>query len=258
MFPSFDLFPGITIYTFGLSLSIAFFLFFGMLYKLSVKFGINTNFFLGNVLLFFVSIFLFSRLFHIIAEWRDFKFIINDSFWKFLFMPDYNFSLMGGIFGFLLILLYQEKKFRFSIQKYIDACVLAFLFAAIVGFLGAFLGGQIYGKPTDLPIGISYALSASSIISSPTPLFPLAIIYAITCFVLFSILYPLRMIIATEGLFGYLGIILFSCVLLIFEQFNGSDDIFRSFTTNSVLKNGLDLNQIGSLFLILYGFLGIR
>ena len=41
-------------------------------------------------------------------------------------------------------------------EKYIDALVIAFLFAAVIGYIGAFLGGQIYGRPTSFPIGIIY------------------------------------------------------------------------------------------------------
>lgn len=76
MYPQIELFS-VTIYTFGLSLSIAFVLFFFMLYKLSLKFGINANFFLGNVLWFFLSIFVFSRAFYIIAEWQNTQFLFS-------------------------------------------------------------------------------------------------------------------------------------------------------------------------------------
>lgn len=95
MYPIIDIVPGVPIFTFGLALSISFLLFFRMLYKLSAKFGINTNFFLGNALWFFLSIFFFSRFFYIIAEWRDFKFIFEEGIFRFLFMSDFNFSLIG-------------------------------------------------------------------------------------------------------------------------------------------------------------------
>ena len=85
MYPQIEIL-GITIYTFGLALSISFILFFFMLYKLSEKFGINANFFLGNVLWFFLSMFVFSRLFYIIAEWRHFQFLWSQGVLKFLLM----------------------------------------------------------------------------------------------------------------------------------------------------------------------------
>ena len=89
MYPQFELF-GIPIYTFGIALSLSFLLFFGMLYKMSGKLGINTNFFIGNVLPLFLSSFIFSRLFFFLSEWRD---IVSEGFFRFFLAPDYNFSL---------------------------------------------------------------------------------------------------------------------------------------------------------------------
>lgn len=244
MYPQIEIFS-ITIYTFGLALSIAFLLFFFMLYRLSLKFNINTNFFLGNVLWFFLSTFLFSRLFYVIAEWQNFKTIFSEGIIKFLLMSDYNFSLMGGMVGFMVVLFFQIKRFKLSSRKYIDAIVLAFLFAGIVGFIGAFFGGQIYGKPTDAFIGITYTNPMSN---SPytSPMFPLALFYSLVCFLLFVVLYIARLFVKIEGLIGYVGIVLFSAILLIAEFYNGGTDLFRSHVV-------LNLNQIGAIVLITVG-----
>lgn len=198
MYPQLEIF-GITIYTFGLSLSIAFILFFFMLYKLSEKFGINANFFLGNTLWFFLSMFFFSRLFYIIAEWRDFQFLWSQGILKFFLMSDYNFSLVGGVLGFMAVLFFQLRKFKLSPRKYTDVIVLAFLFASVIGFIGAFFGGQIYGKPTDSFMGIS---AMSDIGNTPytSPMFPLALLYSVISFVLFFCLYIARKFINIEGL----------------------------------------------------------
>ncbi|MCK9272498.1 prolipoprotein diacylglyceryl transferase [Candidatus Gracilibacteria bacterium] len=249
MYPQIELGP-IIIYTFGLSLSISFILFFWMLYKLSLKFGINTNFFLGNVFFFFISSFIFSRLFYVLAEWVDFKYSLSGGFFKFFFMSDYNFSLIGGVVGFFIVLYINIKKFKLKGNKYIDAVVLSFLFAAVIGYIGTFLGGQVYGKPTDLPIGITYNNPLSkNPYSSPT--FPLAIVYSIISFLLFTGLYITRVFVKIEGFVGYIGIIIFSSFLLIFEFFNGSPDIF-----NSLIY--VNLTQIGALGLILIGIRGLR
>lgn len=92
MYPQIELPFGITVYTFGIALSISFLLFFGMLYKLSGKFGINTNFFIGNALPLFLAAFVLSRLFFLLSEWRD---VISDGFFRFFLTSDYNFSLAG-------------------------------------------------------------------------------------------------------------------------------------------------------------------
>lgn len=244
MYPQIDIFP-FTIYTFGLALSISFILFFFMLYKLSLKFRINENFFIGNILWFFLATFLFSRFFYIVAEWQDAGLIFRQGIIKFLLMSDYNFSLMGGVFWFMGVLLFQLRRFSLSSRKYIDAVVLAFFFAAIVGFIGAFFWGQIYGKPTDSFIGITYT---SPISNSPytSPMFPLALFYSFISFLLFVVLYMVRIFTKIEGFVGYVGVVIFSAVLIIAEFYNGNTDAFRTFFW-------LNLNQIGAIFLIIMG-----
>lgn len=248
MYPQIEIFS-ITIYTFGLALSVSFILFFFMLYKLSEKFGINANFFLGNVLSFFLSTFIFSRFFYIIAEWRDFQFLWSQGILNFLLMSDYNFSLMGGVFGFMLVLLFQLKRFKISSRKYIDAIVLAFLFASIIGFVGAFFGGQIYGRPTDSFMGIA---STNDMSNTPytSPMFPLALLYSFVSFTLFFCLYLVRKFTKIEGLVGYLGILLFSIILFSAEFYSGGTDIFRAYVF-------FNLNQIGAALLFLLGARGL-
>ncbi len=241
MYPQIEIF-WITIYTFWLSLSFAFILFFWMLYKLSIKFGINTNFFLWNIFYFFISSFIFSRLFYVIAEWKDYKYIFNEWFLKFFFMSDYNFSLIWWIFGFLLILFIQIKKFKLNSNKFIDAVVLSFLFAWIIWYIWTFLWWQICWTPTDLPIWItSDSLSKCAYTMST---FPLSIIYTVIVFLLFVIFYILKIFIKTEWLIWYIWIIIFCLFLLIFENFNWNIDIFKSYFY-------LNINQIGSILLIL-------
>ena len=216
-----------------------------MLQRLSRRFDINTNFFLGNVLWFFLFTFLFSRFFYILAEWQNFKSVLGQGVIKFFLMSDYNFSLMGGILGFMSVLLFQLKRFKLSSRKYVDAIVLSFFFAGVIGFIGAFFGGQIYGKPTDSFIGITYTNPLSN---SPytSPIFPLALFYSIISFLFFVIFYIAKLFIKVEGLVGYMGIVLFSLVLLLGEFYNGNTDIFRSYLF-------LNLNQIGALILIIIG-----
>lgn len=243
MFPQFDLF-GMQIYTFWLSMSIAFILFFWMLYKLSIKFWINSNFFLNSVFFYFISIFTFSRLFYILSEWRDFKFIFKEWYLKFFLMSDYNVSLIWWIFWFLLVLYFKLKKFKLKSDKYIDAIVLSFFFAAIIWYIWAFLWWQILWKPTSLWIWIIYDNPFNK---SPYswPIFPLAIFYSIFCFLLFVWLYIARIFVKIEWFVWYLWILIFCSLLLIFEFFNWSPDIFSSYIY-------INLTQIGAILLLLY------
>jgi phosphatidylglycerol---prolipoprotein diacylglyceryl transferase len=242
MYPQFELF-GITIYSFGLALSISFLAFFFLVYRLSLKIGINTNFFLGNALWFFLSSFVFSRLFYVLSEWRDFQFIFSEGFFRFFFMSDYNFSLVGGAFGFLLVLFLITKFRKLAGDKFIDAVTLAFLGAGVIGFVGAFLGGQVLGAPTELAIGVTYPADTAN---NPytSPVLPLGLFYAAGCFALFCVLYIIRTLVRTDGMVGYFGILLFSSAYLVGEEFSGRPDLFSGLV-------GASLSQIGFFVLIL-------
>jgi prolipoprotein diacylglyceryltransferase len=135
-------------------------------------------------------------------------------------MSDYNFSLMGGVLGFMIVLLFKLKRFKISSRKYIDALVLSFLFAGVIGFIGAFFGGQIYGRPTDSFMGIA-ATSDMSNTPYTSPMFPLALFYSIISFLLFFCLYLFRKFTKVEGLVGYIGILLFSIILFSAEFYTG-------------------------------------
>lgn len=189
--------------------------------------------------------FFFSRLFYIIAEWRDFQFLWSQGILKFLLMSDYNFSLTGGILGFMLVLFFQLKRFKISSRKYMDVIVLSFLFAAVIGFIGAFFGGQIYGKPTDSFMGIT-APSDSSNTPYTSPTFPLALFYSLVSFLLFFCLYLVRKFMKVEGFVGYIGILIFSIILFSAEFYSGGTDIFKAYVF-------FNLNQIGALLLFALG-----
>jgi prolipoprotein diacylglyceryltransferase len=147
-----------------------------MLNKMCKKTKVNQNFFAGNALLFVASTFFFSRLFFVIAEWRDYKYLIEERFLNFFLMTEYNMSFIGGVVGFLLVLIYKLYRYQQTHEKYLDVVVVSFFFAAIIGYMAALLGGQIYGKPTSLPIGIVYQGEDMNI-PYTSAVIPLAFIY---------------------------------------------------------------------------------
>ena len=131
--------------------------------------------------------------------------------------------------------------------KYLDAVILSFLFAGVVGYLGAFIGGQIYGKPTNLPFGITYS-DPETMNPYTSPVVPLAVIYAFFSFVIFVVLYIARAaFVKIDGLVGYLGISAFAPVLLIGEFWNGAEDSLKGIFF-------LNLTQIMAVVCLLFAF----
>lgn len=227
MFPFFEIFGGITLYTFGITLSIIFFVFLWNLKRLETRFGYSFTFFSQNIIWFFLSSFVFSRIFYLLGNWKDLKYI-NEPF-HFLIMSEYNFSLFWAMTGFFIALYVLVKIEKTTIRKYIDGVVLAFLFILIIGYIWALLWGQVYGRPTDFWIEITYT-NSSTLVPYQVGVFPLPIVYMILSFLLFCGMYILSLFIHIKGFIGYCGIIAFSAIVLICEFFSGKEDILSVYS----------------------------
>jgi len=243
MNPYFEIF-WYPVYIFGLSIVVCFFLFLWMLKKLSIRFSFAYHFFTNSILWYFLSVFIFSRLFYVISMWKDMKYI-QDPF-DFFIMSDYNFSLFGALFGFFAVLFLNVKLLKKSIHKYIDWFMLSFLFVSILWFIWAFFGGQVYGEITSLSIGVAYDNGLSSV-PLTWELFPLALVYSGICCLLFSILYILSMYVKTRGIIGYVWLGIFSAIVLALEFFSWKPDIFS-------VAYSVNLSQIWAIIFIVISF----
>ena len=222
LYPYIEILPWFSIYIFWLTLCVCFFLFLWKLKRLSKRFGYSFTFFSQNVLWYFLSIFIFSRLFYVLSRWNDMKFIKNP--FEFFIMNDFNFSLFWAIFWFLVVtgvLLRIEKS---SFKRYIDGIVLSFLLIMTVWYFWALFGWQVYGKETMYGIEISYQHFTATV-PFQVPIFPLPIVYGLLSFLLFSGMYILSLFVHVRGFVGYLWIIVFCAMIIVFESFSGKQDI---------------------------------
>ncbi len=168
---------------------------------------------------------------------------------EFFFMNDYNFSLIWAFFWFFLVLYISVILHNLRSGKYVDVSVLSFLFASIIWYFWAFLGGQVYGKETNYGIEVLYS-NAFSPIPYEVPVFPLAIIYCLVFFVLFSVLYMLAMFVSVRGIIGYTGLILIGAIFIVLENFSGKYDFFKT-------ELWINFNQIGAIAFIIVGIYGL-
>ncbi len=159
-------------------------------------------------------------------------------------MSEYNFSLFWAIFGFWLVFFILTRLERSSITRYIDGVVLSFLGVLIVWYIGAFFGWQVYGRETTLGIEIMYT-NAFTPVPYQVPIFPLPIVYAILSFLIFSAMYILSLFIHVRGYIGYVGLLLFSAMILVFEFFSGKQDILSVYSV-------FNLPQVFALFLAIW------
>lgn len=247
MYPFIELWEFGRIYTFWLSLMLCFFIFILILKKVCSRFWINFSFFANRILWFFLSTFIFSRIFYVISYWNDYKYI--DSSLSFFLMSDYNFSLMWAIIWYFVVLFASTKFHKIHSWKYVDASILAFLFSWIVWYIWAFLGWQVYWKETYYWIEIVYN-NAFSPIPYESWIFPLAIIYSIVCFIIFSTMYISAMFVKIRWIVWYLGFWLFASSVLILEQFTWKYDYFHQ-------VHGISINKIFAIIFIVFAFVGL-
>ncbi len=226
MYPFFEPFEWFIIYSFWLTITICFFLFLWMLKKLSTRFNYDYSIFTRNILWYFLSIFLFSRLFYVIWKWNDLKYIQNSL--EFFIMNDYNFSLFWAVFWFFIILILNLKLRNKHIKDYIDWITISFLFILIFWFIWAFFGWQVFWRETSIWIEILYS-NPYTPVPYQIPIFPLAIIYSILFFIEFSVLYILSMFVKIKWFLWYIWLIVFSSTILIFEYFTWKYDILKDF-----------------------------
>ena len=258
MYPVINLWNWITIYTFWLSIIIAWAVFFMLLHYFSLMRWLPRHIF-DSIIDFTLSIFFFGRLFYILSDWRTEKFLFVDlfstgdifAFLKQFFITDnYGLSFAGWVVGFLVIFLYKTWTKERERPKYWDSIVPSFLIAASIGYIGALLGGQIYGIVLDTWFSIQYT-SPDSIVPFQNPTFPLPILYSLFALLTTYFLYRVdRHIQLPEGLIGYMGMGIFSIVLFLWEFLNGASDLFSS-------RIYLDLTQIIALGLISYALIWI-
>lgn len=210
--------------TFGVCLTISFGLFYWMLRRLGRKYRINTAFFSVNLLTFFLTTFLVSRLAHVLLFLgipTKSAFLTEYPFWSFFLTPDFFFSFGGAIVGFLTVFLIifadRESDDR---DDALDIVVISGLFATIVGYLGAFLGGQTYGVKSTGIFSVDYL--NSNFILADFPRFPIALFYVFFVILIFSFCYIVKKLHKEKGLSAGLGSLLFGIMWFIGEWWNDS------------------------------------
>lgn len=258
MYP-FIAFGNIRIYIFWIFLLLAWIVFFACLHIFSQKKGIARPIF-ENMMTFTLSIFFFSRLFHILSDWRDSKFTFwdfftgNSSLFEFLknffITPDFDLSLAGGIIGFCLVffILIIQRNHKKYFQKYIDIIVPSFLLAAFLVYLGSIFGWQVFGIPSNSFFTLDYTTKNSSL---QAVLFALPVFYLLAISGLLALWYYLEFKYQKNLPDGYIGYVLlgwFGITLFIAEFFSGASDIFEIY---------IRLNHFFGLVFIAFSFLWI-
>lgn len=178
--------------TFGLCLTLSFGLFYWMLWRLGRKYQINTAFFTVNLLSFFLVTFFVSRLAHVLLY---LGLPTNLAFSPEVLVLEFSscliFTLVSeGLFSDFLVHFYLfSERDDADRDDALDITVIAWLFGAILAYLGAFLGGQTSGIRSESFFSVDYI---NNPILAEFPRFPLALVYFISIIFIFSLTYIVK------------------------------------------------------------------
>jgi len=242
----------IPVMTYGVCLTVSFMLFYWMLWRLGRKYQINTAFFSVNLLTFVLVTFFTARLAHVFLYLGlPTKSAFSPEFplSSFFLMSDFYFSLWGAILGFFgtFLFVFRERDHA-DRDDALDVTIIAWLFASILWYLGAFFGGQTYGIRSESFFSVNYV---DNPILAEFPRFPLALVYFLCIIFIFSFTYIIKKLRPERGLAAWVGALLWGIMWFIGEWWNdASSDNFSylfGFLTDWKIFN---FNQILSLFLM--------
>lgn len=227
----------ITLKSLGLFIVFGFFIGIFVLVKKSVRNKMNLDFISDHLIPFILAPLIVSRLIYVFENWYKF----STDFWSIFMLHDGNFSLWGGILGFVVILFYWTNKQKNSFWKWFDLSFLSAIISFSIIFLGLFFSGDVYGKPTDLPWGVTFD---NPDVRFTDPIHPLQIYFSIAYFLIFIVLFNFSQKRRKDGSLALIGMVLFAGVNFLFDFLSGD---------RLTLIGEITINQIISLIVCLGG-----
>ena len=220
----------VTFKTLGLFLAFAFLASAFVLINHSVKRKLNLDFISDHLVSFLLVTFLASRLFFVAGNWYKYT---NDLM-GILKIQDGGFSFWGGFFGFTAILFFWSYRKKASFWKWFDIITLAGMFGLAISYVGFFFSGDFYGKPTELPWGVTFD---NPEVRFTDPVHPTQFYGAIFALIIFFTLLFLARKKRKEGFISLMGITLFTILSFVIDFFLGDRlTIFSEFTVFQLIS----------------------
>jgi len=196
----------------GICLSVEFFL------RLSERANLSLQHFKEKAWYFLAAFIFFGRAFSVIAQYKVY---LRDPLRIFIIW-DGAFSFIGAAFGIGVTLYFITRTHRSTFLQWLDVLVPATFFGAAFDWFGKFAGGRAYGKPTDMPWGITYdAIS----VRYTVPIHPVQLYYSFSFLLLTFVLLIIRKHSKRAGDETFFGIFFASICTFIFEYFRGDFSI---------------------------------
>ena len=212
--------------------------------RLTASANLSIQNFKDNSIRYLITFIVGARLIAIISEYRIY---LRDPFRIFIFW-DGGFSFLGGAIGIAVVLYMATRTQRATFLQWLDVLLPATTFGLVFDWIGKFLSGHSYGKPTDLIWGVSYDTIG---VRYTVPIHPVQIYYALFFLVLTCLLLIVRKYHKRAGAETLAGILVASAFTFIFEYFRGDFSI-------PVFATQLDFVVLVALFISLGVFAAVE
>lgn len=183
-------------------------------FRLSQSAGLSLHTFREKGLLYLIAFLVIGRAFTVV---ENFRLYIKD--WTRVFiLSDGNFSFLGAAAGIAIILYLTARQSRTTFLQWLDVLLPAATFGLVFDWLGKFAAGQSFGKPTDMPWGVTYDTYT---VSYTIPVHPVQLYYALFYFALTFLLLIVRRHSKRAGAETLFGIVVAALGTMFFELFRG-------------------------------------
>ncbi len=227
MFPELFKIPGlgVTLWTYGLLIAIAFIAGLWITAKLAASDGLPKNKIYDLGLYIFASALIGSKLLMIVTEWDEYA-----GNWRRIFSLDLLSSAgvyFGGFLAALITSIIMMRRWKLPWRRTADAFAPGLALGHAIGRLGCFAAGCCWGKPTSSWIGVTFKLTKDgrNLTGVPigTPLIPTQLIEMGSNLVIFAFLIWLRKRRAFNGQVIFAYIMIYSIARFTIEFWRDDD-----------------------------------
>lgn len=184
------------------------------LLRLAESANLSLQHFRDRGLWYLLAFILGGRLVAVISQYQVY---VHDPL-RILTLTDGEFSFLGGAVGIGVVLYIATRGHRSIFLQWLDALVPSATLGLVFSWVGSFLAGDAYGKPTDMVWGILYDAPN---VRYTIPLHPVQLYYAVFCFFLTFILLVIRKRSKRVGAETLVGIVSLSIATFFLENFRG-------------------------------------
>ena len=145
-------------------------------------------------------------------------------------------SFHGGLLGLIAGVIWFARKHQFEFHQVLDFVTPIGPIGLGAGRLGNFIGGELWGRPTDLPWGMVFP-HVDALARHPSQLYEAILEGVILFIILMSVAYKKE---TKTGVVSALFMILYGFFRIVVEQFREPDSqigyLFNFFTMGSILS----------------------